>query len=188
MTASLSDVATPVIKIHARLTRRAPGTSVVVFGNVMRVSSDADLGASRRRGSGLDARRAAFHRGLSLAGNFDRIFRPILCRVRPERLTSNDDPHVPWLGGVLAHELGVPLNICVLMAQRAWHAGRGEVDSDVFPRHRIAGVVHHEDVDRVLTAAGSIPTSMSTSQWRSTRGESAWAINRSSPIRAAIEP
>ena len=38
---SLSDVATPVIKIHARLTRRAPGTSVVVFGNVMRVSSSS---------------------------------------------------------------------------------------------------------------------------------------------------
>ena len=101
----------------------------------------------------MHARRAAFHRGLSFAGDLDCVPRPLLDRARPKRLTSNDDLHVPWLGGVLAHELGVPLNICVLIAPRARCPGVGEVGSDVLSRHRIAGVVYHEDVDRVLTPA-----------------------------------
>ena len=58
-----------------------------------------------------------------------------------------------WLGGVLEQELGVPLSICVLMAHRARCPGVGEADRDILPCHRIAGFVHHDDVNRTLTPA-----------------------------------
>jgi len=77
----------------------------------------------------MDARRATFHRGPSLFGDLDCVPRPLLDRVRPKRLTSNDDLHVQWLGGVLKQELGVALTICVLMAPRARCLGVGEVGS-----------------------------------------------------------
>ena len=101
----------------------------------------------------MDARRAAFRRGLSLAGELDRVPRPLLDYVRPKRFTSHDDLHLQRLGGMLAQKLSVPLNICVLMAHRTPCPGVGEADRDVLPCHRIAGCVHHEHVDRARTPA-----------------------------------
>ena len=48
--------------------------------------------------------------GVSLA-DLDRVFRPGLYRMRPTRLTSHEERHAQGLGGVLTHELHVPVKI-----------------------------------------------------------------------------
>ena len=48
---------------------------------------------------------------VSLAGDLDRVFRPVFYRIRSTRLTSHEERHAQRLGGVLTHELYVPLNI-----------------------------------------------------------------------------
>ena len=101
----------------------------------------------------LEARRTAFHGGVSLAGECHRVFRPILHGVRPKRFTSNDDLHVQRSGAGFDEKPGVTLTVRVLVAHRAWVRGGGAVGSDVLPGHWISIFVHDEHVDQDLAPA-----------------------------------
>ena len=72
-------------------------TAGVVTLTDMQLMTPKNLGSSPMKAINLN-----LHGRSSLAGDVDRVSRPILYCVRPKRFTSHDELHVQRLGRVLA--------------------------------------------------------------------------------------